>query len=335
VRRRKRGGAARRWLARAVVLAAAGVVAVGAYVYFSLPDVRPLKTRNPSTTAFMALREQEYRSARGPVPRRRQNWAPLHAISPHLIDAVLMAEDTAFYQHDGVDYHEVWESLKVDWREKKLSRGASTITQQLAKNLYLSPERSPLRKLRELLIARRLETELSKSRILELYLNVVEWGRHLYGAEAAAEAYFGVPAREITPAQSALLAGMLINPVRYTPLAPSPRLLRRQRIVLDRMVRFGRISRQDYRIALGLESLAPSPVPEAVLDAPGDGLAEDESIDEPPVSDPAPLTELAEPPVSGPAPPIESAEPPASDPAPPIEFAEPPADLPDQPGEVQ
>ena len=318
--RRKRGGAARRWLARAAVFAAAGAVAVGAYVYFTLPDVRPLKTRNPSTTAFMALREQEYRSS-GTLPRRRQTWAPLRAISPHLIDAVLMAEDTAFYQHDGVDYHEVWESLKVDWREKKLSRGASTITQQLAKNLYLSPERSPLRKLRELLIARRLEMELSKSRILELYLNVVEWGRHLYGAEAAAEAYFGVPAREITPAQSALLAGMLINPVRYTPLAPSSRLLRRQRIVLDRMVRFGRISRQDYRIALGLESLAPSPVPEAVLDAPGDGLAEDESIDEPPVSDPAPLTELA--------------EPPASDPAPPIELAEPPADLPDQPGEVQ
>lgn len=318
--RRKRGSAARRWLARAAVFAAAGAVAVGAYVYFTLPDVRPLKTRNPSTTAFMALREQEYRS-RGSLPRRRQDWAPLRAISPHLIDAVLMAEDTAFYQHDGVDYHEVWESLKVDWREKKLSRGASTITQQLAKNLYLSPERSPLRKLRELLIARRLETELSKSRILELYLNVVEWGRHLYGAEAAAEAYFGVPAREITPAQSALLAGMLINPVRYTPLAPSPRLLRRQRIVLDRMVRFGRISRQDYRIALGLESLAPSPVPEAVLDAPGDGLAEDESVAEPPVSDPAPLTELA--------------ESPASDPAPPIELAEPPADLPDQTGEVQ
>jgi len=174
-------------LLTAAVFAAAGAVAVGAYVYFTLPDVRPLKTRNPSTTAFMALREQEYRSARGPVPRRRQNWASLRAISPHLIDAVLMAEDTAFYQHDGVDYHEVWESLKVDWREKKLSRGASTITQQLAKNLYLSPERSPLRKLRELLIARRLETELSKSRILELYLNVVEWGRHLYGAEAAAE----------------------------------------------------------------------------------------------------------------------------------------------------
>jgi len=318
--RRKRRGVARRWLARAAGLVAAGAVAAGAYVYLTLPDVRPLKTRNPSTTAFMALREHEYRS-RGSLPRRRQEWAPLRTISPHLIDAVLMAEDTAFYQHDGVDYHEVWESLKVDWREKKLSRGASTITQQLAKNLYLSPDRSPLRKLRELLIARRLETELSKSRILELYLNVVEWGRHLYGAEAAAETYFGVPAREITPAQSALLAGMLINPVRYTPHAPSPRLLRRQRIVLDRMVRFGRISRQDYRIALGLESLAPSPVPEAVLDAPVDGLTEDELLAEPPASDQAPPTEL-----------VES---PASDPAPPIELAEPPADPPDQPGEVQ
>ena len=302
--RRRRGGAARRWLARAALLATAGAVAFGAYVYFTLPDVRPLTTRNPSTTAFMALREQEYRSG-GSLPRRRQTWAPLRTISPHLINAVLMAEDTAFYQHDGVDYHEVWESLKVDWREKKLSRGASTITQQLAKNLYLSPERSPLRKLRELLIARRLETELSKSRILELYLNVVEWGRHLYGVEAAAEAYFGVPAREVTPAQSALLAGMLINPIRYTPLNPSPRLLRRQRIVLDRMVRFGRISRRDYRIARGLESLAPSPVPETVLDAPGDGSAEDESIDEPIASGPAPPTELAEPPTDLPDRPVE------------------------------
>ncbi len=311
----------RRWLARAALLAAAGAVAAGAYVYLTLPDVGPLKTRNPSTTAFMALREQQYRSARGPVPRRRQTWAPLRTISPHLVDAVLMAEDTAFYQHDGVDYHEVWESMKVDWKERRLTRGASTITQQLARNLYLTPERSPLRKLRELLIARRLEAELGKSRILELYLNVAEWGRHVYGVEAAAETYFGVPAREVTPAQSALLAGMLINPIRYTPLAPSPRLLRRQRIVLDRMVRFGRISRQDYRIALGLESLAPSPVPEAVLDAPGDGLAEDEPVAEPPVSGSAPLTELAEPPVSGPAPPTE--------------LAEPPADLPDQPGEVQ
>jgi len=304
------------WLA---VCFATAFVAAGAWVYFTLPDVASLKARNPPRTALMALRDRQYREA-GKVPPRRQTWVPLRAVSPHLVNAVLMAEDTAFYQHDGVDYHEVWESIKLDWREKRLSRGASTITQQLARTLYLSPERSPLRKFRELLIARRLEAHLSKSRILELYLNVVEWGRNIYGAEAAAQVYFHVPAGDLTPAQSALLAGMLINPIRYSPLAPSTRLARRKQIILGRMVRFGRISHDEYRVAMGLKPSAPPP-PEPSEEEFLDEGAEDEPRGPPPLFKPEPpLSPSADVPPEAPPdaePPIEPVHPDPESVAPP------------------
>lgn len=292
-------------VAGALFAIAAIAAGYGAYVYLTLPDVAPLKTKNPTTTAFMALREQEYQERDGRTPRKHQQWVPLSRVSQHLIDAVLLAEDAGFYHHDGVDYHELWESMKINWRTKKIRRGASTITQQLAKNLYLSSERTLTRKFRELLITRRLEEDLNKRRILELYLNVVEWGPHLYGVEQAARTYFGVSARNLTPAQSATLAGMLVNPIRHTPLAPTSRLARRKRIILDRMVRYNKITQEEYRIALGLAPpepdiplpdqepipvVEPTPVPEP----PDDGLAEDEPTPEPPATDVPPL-ELTDP----------------------------------------
>ncbi len=293
---------------------AIGAIAAGygAYVYFTLPDVAPLKTKNPTTTAFMALREREYKERDGRAPRKHQQWVPFSRVSQHLVDAVLLAEDAGFYSHNGVDYHELWESMKINWRTKKIRRGASTITQQLAKNLYLSSERTLTRKFRELLITRRLEQDLSKRRILELYLNVVEWGPHLYGVEQAARTYFGVSARNLTPAQSATLAGMLINPIRHTPLAPSSRLARRKRIILDRMVRYQKITQEEYRIALGLTPpepdqepipvVEPTPVPEPA----DDGLAEDEPTPEPPIT-PVPPMELTDPPPDpAPAPTLDS-----------------------------
>jgi monofunctional biosynthetic peptidoglycan transglycosylase len=297
----------RRTLAGAILAIGGVTVAYGAYVYLTLPDVRPLKTKNPTTTAFMALREQEYTKRDGRKPRKHQTWVSLRRISSHLVNAVLLAEDAGFYHHDGVDYHELWESMKINWRNRKVRRGASTITQQLAKNLYLSPERTVTRKFRELLITRRLEQELDKRRILELYLNVVEWGPHLYGVEQAAQTYFGVSAKELTPAQSATLAGMLINPIRHTPLAPSSRLARRKRIILDRMVRYEKITQEEYHIALGLAPPAPDrPVPEAettpaaqppaLVESPDDGLAEDEAAPEPPLDAVVPPMELTEPP---------------------------------------
>lgn len=208
--------------------------AVLAYVYLTLPDVRSLETSNPSTTAFMSLRDREAR-AKGQRPRRVQRWVSYGHLSADLKRAVLIAEDAAFWQHEGVDFEQLQESLQVDWARRRLVRGGSTITQQLAKNLYLSPSRNPLRKLRELIIARRLEAELKKSRILELYLNVIEWGDGIYGAEAAARTYFHVSAADVSPQQAALLAAAIVNPRLLNPQHPTPRLVRRQQLILRRM----------------------------------------------------------------------------------------------------
>ncbi len=215
--------------------AAAGVgFACLAYAYLTLPDVRPLRTSNPPTTAFIELRTAEA-LARGETSRRAQRWVAYNRISPNLKRAVLVAEDDAFWQHEGVDFEQLQESLEVDWQRGRFSRGASTITQQLAKNLYLSPSKNPLRKLRELIIARRLEAELKKARILELYLNVIEWGDGIYGVEAAARAYFQASAGSLGPEESALLAAAIINPRMLNPARPTARLVRRQQLILRRM----------------------------------------------------------------------------------------------------
>lgn len=215
-------------------VALAAVFAWVAYAYFTLPDVRPLATSNPPTTAFMDLRAREARAARK-TPKHDQRWVAYRRISPSLTRAVLVAEDAAFWQHDGVDYDELTKSIELDWARGQLTRGASTITQQLAKNLYLSPSRNPLRKFRELIIARRLEAELSKTRILELYLNVIEFGDGIYGVEAASQAYFKQSSASLDAAQSALLAGSIINPRLLNPAKPTARLTRRQQMILGRM----------------------------------------------------------------------------------------------------
>jgi monofunctional biosynthetic peptidoglycan transglycosylase len=214
--------------------AAAIGFAVLAYSYLTLPDVRRLKTNNPQTTAFMELRAAETR-AKGQPPRRVQRWVAYGRVSSNLTRAVLVAEDDLFWQHEGLDLDQLQESLALDWARGRFTRGGSTITQQLAKNLYLSPSKSPLRKLRELLIARRLEVELKKARILELYLNVIEWGDGVYGAEAASRAYFGIGASDLSPNQAALLAAAIVNPRLLNPARPSTRLLRRQQLILRRM----------------------------------------------------------------------------------------------------
>ena len=212
--------------------AAFGLSALG-YLWLVTPDVRTLRTDNPSATAFMARRADEARETGGAV-RRRQTWVPLNRISPLLQRAVIVSEDAAFWDHTGVDVYEMRAAF-ADGLEDGDFRGASTITQQLAKNLYLSPSRNPSRKLVELFVARRLEAELSKRRILELYLNVVEWGDGIWGAEAAAQTYFGVPASDLSAEQAALLAGALINPRIYSPASPNRRLQQRQQIILRRM----------------------------------------------------------------------------------------------------
>ena len=154
---------------------------------------------------------------------------------PHLKRAVVVTEDAAFFDHDGIDLDEIKASLERNWEEGRFARGASTITQQLAKNLYLSPSRNPMRKLRELFITRRLEASLSKRRILEIYLNVIEWGDGVFGCEAAARAYFGKSAAALSREEAALMAGAIINPRELRVDRPNRRLQRRQQIVLRRM----------------------------------------------------------------------------------------------------
>ena len=223
-----------RRLARATLVLFAVGFAYGVHIYLTLPDVRLLRTENPSTTAFMELRAREARRE-GKEPKRIQRWVPYSRISPNLVKAVIVAEDGKFWQHEGVDFEQLKESIEVNLERGEFARGASTITQQLAKNLYLSPSKNPVRKLRELWIARRLEAELPKQRILEIYLNVIEWGDGIYGAEAAARTHLGKSAASLGPQDAALLAGAIVNARLLNPSRPTARLRRRQQMILRRM----------------------------------------------------------------------------------------------------
>lgn len=212
-------------------------------------------------TSLMRIRSREA-LAQGRTAERSQSWVPLGSISKHLQHAVLVAEDDAFYDHPGYDekqiriaFRDAWDDAKHAWAKGKKElpdlRGASTITQQLAKNLYLSPTRSPVRKLKELILATRLEEALDKSRILELYLNVIEWGDGIYGAEAAARAYFGRPAANLSPAEAALLAAIIPNPRARDPRGkPSTAVTRRARRILRLMRRRGYLSAAEVSAAL-------------------------------------------------------------------------------------
>jgi monofunctional biosynthetic peptidoglycan transglycosylase len=215
-----------------------GALGVGfaylAYVYLTLPDVRGLVSTNPATTAFMELRRDEAHD-QGKSFNLQRRWVPYGRISNQLKRAVIVAEDSAFFAHEGLDYEQIRESIEHSLEDGAAMRGASTITQQLAKNLYLSESRNPVRKLREIIITRRLEAALSKRRIFEIYLNSIEWGDGIFGCEAAARAYFGKSAAALTASESALLAGAIINPRVHSPARPTRRLVRRQQIILRRM----------------------------------------------------------------------------------------------------
>jgi monofunctional biosynthetic peptidoglycan transglycosylase len=253
-----------RRVGRAILVLLAFGFGYAGYVYLTLPDVRPLRTDNPATTAFMELRARQAR-ARGEQPKTVQRWVSYARISYHLKDAVRVAEDSLFWQHDGVDYQQLKESIELNLERGEFARGASTITQQLAKNLYLSPSKDPVRKLRELLIARRLEAELAKQRIYEIYLNVIEWGDGIYGAEAAARAYFRKSAAELTAQESALLASAIINPRLLDPGRPTARLRRRQELILKRM---GWVAPPPVLSEPGQPASAGAPVPALPAAAP-------------------------------------------------------------------
>ena len=233
-----------------------GAIAVWlAYEYLTFPGISKLRNENPATTSMMEARSSA-KVEKGKKPRRYHIWMPISSISPNLQRAVLAGEDARFFAHEGFD----WDSIEKAWKEAqeeakkeakkdgdydpnswippmpKFKRGASTVSQQLAKNLYLSEERSFLRKGREAIITYFIERELSKKRILEIYLNVIEWGDGIYGAEAASRHYFKKSASNLTRNEASYLSAMIPSPLNvFNPKKNPRRLRRRQRVILKGM----------------------------------------------------------------------------------------------------
>jgi monofunctional biosynthetic peptidoglycan transglycosylase len=229
------------WRRRVLGLVLLGLLGFTAYEYLTLPSAEPLLRQNPETTALIEQRAAEAREA-GRKPRRRQSWVSLSNVPKHVVQAVLTSEDGSFYLHEGVDTDELEKAMQEAWKQGKLGRGASTITQQLAKNLWLSTDRSLLRKGKELILAHRLEEALPKSRILALYLNVVEWGDGVYGIEAGAREHFGVSTVSLSVGQGAILAAMLPAPRKRSPKSGSKALKKRARWIIDQMQAVKRLS---------------------------------------------------------------------------------------------
>ncbi len=224
------------------------------------PDVVSLRKHNPTTTSLMELRQAQARDKGVADYPNVLIWRDLYQISPYLVHAVLLAEDDRFYEHHGFDLEQIEEALKRNWREKRYAYGGSTITQQLARTLFLSPKKNLARKMKEAIITYRLERALRKPRILELYLNVIEWGRGIYGAEAAAQAYFGKAATDLTPDEAVALASVLPSPRRWSPISEKAFMARRRSKLLSRLARSGYLEEGTWGGSVAIEP------PPAVID---------------------------------------------------------------------
>ncbi len=311
-------GPLRRW-GRRLRLAFEVGLALGAFLlallWASIPTVDELATRNPKSTAFIELRRAAAAAAGRPFNLKWQ-WRRLDQISQYLRATAVYAEDALFFEHDGVDWSALEKAAQSNYQSGALSIGGSTITQQLAKNLYLSPSRSLLRKAREILIAGRLEDSLSKERILELYLNVVEWGDGIFGAEAAARHWYKRSARQLTPLQSARLASALPNPFKRSPRVKTAALQRKVARLLWQLRVEGLIDRAQLTQSASEAGLPPPPsadpapgqlLPEAALPPGSDEDPEEKGA--PPSSEPG----AAVPPEPADEPADEPAAPPPSD----------------------
>jgi monofunctional glycosyltransferase len=251
----------RRLALRAALAAAAALAALAAWVWVGLParsDVRTLATKAPARTRLMEQREGEAK-AKGQRARVVQSWVPLSRVSRHLIHAVLASEDQGFFGHEGVDWKAIEESIEKNVEKGRFARGGSTITQQLAKNLYFGTRKSLVRKARELVVTRWLEADLSKARILALYLNLIEWGDGVYGCEAGARTWYGKSASELSADEAAGLAAMIPNPRRLNPQVNAARHERATRRVLWLMAQAGYIGRD-------VAGLGAEPPPEPVVE---------------------------------------------------------------------
>jgi len=243
-----------KWLFLLILLSLLGCIAF----YSVYPDIARLKRKNPGKTAFMEYREREWRS-KGKTIKIQRKWMSYSHISPYVIKAVIISEDDKFWSHRGFDLDAIEKALEKDLEEGKFKFGGSTISQQLVKNLYLSPSKSPSRKLAEAVITWRMERTLSKRRILELYLNVAEWGEGVFGVDAAALAYFGKPASTLGPEEASRLAAVLPNPRRYKANGSTPFVEKRARLIYRIMVRRGIVVEEYEEAAHQDEKELPPP----------------------------------------------------------------------------
>ena len=220
-----------------------------------MPDISRLKKEDPKKTAFMEYREKQWKE-KGTGINIYQIWVPLSSISPYLIKAVLIAEDDKFWRHEGFDYEAIRKAIERDLKAKRLKFGGSTLSQQLARNLYLSPGKSLMRKMSEALLTWRMEKVLPKRRILELYLNVVEWGEGIFGIEAASRHYYGKPSSELTAFEATRLAAILPSPKRYNPLGDQRYVTARANDIYNIMIQRGIILPEYQEVT---DEIEPSP----------------------------------------------------------------------------
>lgn len=222
------------------------VLFTGLYIYLSLPDVRELKTKTPVSTALIEFRIRQAQQSKKNIAIRN-NWAALETIPQLLKDTIRISEDAAFYQHSGVDFTELKEAIKKNWESGKYARGGSTITQQLAKNLYLSTRKSILRKIKEYFIARRLEAHLGKERIFYLYLNIIELGPGIFGVQAASSYYFNKNVDELDLEEIVRLTAVIPRPLQIDPRGESRWLKWKATWILDTLRRYNYINGAEHQ----------------------------------------------------------------------------------------
>jgi len=221
----------------------------GLLIYLSLPDVSDLETNNPRTTALMLQRFREAKNSQTDLVLRQQ-WVSFDEIPQLFRDTIRVTEDAGFYQHQGVDLVELKAAIKKNWLKGKYVRGASTITQQLAKNLYLSTDKNILRKIKEYLITRRLENQLSKNRIFDLYLNVIEFGPGIFGVQAAAQYFFNKDVRRLNLEEMVRLTAVIPKPLKETPTRNSSWINWKAGWILDTLRRYKYIDQEKYQMVM-------------------------------------------------------------------------------------
>ncbi|MCI0500571.1 MAG: monofunctional biosynthetic peptidoglycan transglycosylase [Epsilonproteobacteria bacterium] len=212
------------------------LIDIGRYIF--IPDVAELKKINPIPSSFMQYRMAQWKEE-GLDKNITQKWVKLKQISPYVIKAVLISEDDKFWNHDGFDTKGLEDAFERNLKDGKFSAGGSTISQQLSKNLYLTPSKNPIRKIKEAILTYRIEHTLSKRRIIEIYLNVAEWGDGIFGIEAAARHYFHKSAKNLTAMEAAKLASVLPNPILYNPIGNQKTVLKKANRLYKIMQRRG------------------------------------------------------------------------------------------------